>query len=267
MLRKLVASAAAALGLAVASTSPAAAIVGGTPATTSVRSSVVSIQAQGLFGWSHVCGGVLIDANTVITAAHCVNGWSASQLKVGFGGLDRNRLPHSRLIISVHGHPRWNAETFADDVAVLKMAQPVSESATVHFARLATHDPEPGAQARVTGWGKTQEGSPTLPTALHTVQLPITTRATCQADYSGPNLNIGGDENNPLEGLTPVVGDGNLCAGYPQGGKGTCNGDSGDPLVVNGTVVGILSWSRGCAQANSPAVFSSVAHYRHFLTA
>lgn len=39
-------------------------------------------------------------------------------------------------------------------------------------------------------------------------------------------------------------------------------GDSGGPLVVNGTQVGVVSWSvKPCAVAPYPGVFSKVSSY------
>lgn len=71
-----------------------------------------------------------------------------------------------------------------------------------------------------------------------------------------------------------------VCAGVEGGGKGQCNvwiiisslphsftffffqGDSGGPLTVNGTQVGIVSWSvKPCTIAPYPGVFAKVSSY------
>jgi trypsin len=57
-----------------------------------------------------------------------------------------------------------------------------------------------------------------------------------------------------------------ICAGVPGGGKDACQGDSGGPLVVGSQLVGIVSWGVGCALANYPGVYSSVASLRTFIT-
>ena len=35
----------------------------------------------------------------------------------------------------------------------------------------------------------------------------------------------------------------NICGGVIEGGKGQCSGDSGGPMLVDGVLVGIVSWS------------------------
>lgn len=58
-------------------------IVGGTTASTAEFPYIVSLSKNSL----HFCGGVLLNAYTVITAAHCTVGQSASAVKVRAGSL------------------------------------------------------------------------------------------------------------------------------------------------------------------------------------
>lgn len=59
-----------------------------------------------------------------------------------------------------------------------------------------------------------------------------------------------------------------ICAGnFGQDGKYTCNGDSGGPMTVNGTLIGITSWGYGCRRPNYPGVFTRVPYFREWIDA
>jgi hypothetical protein len=63
-----------------------------------------------------------------------------------------------------------------------------------------------------------------------------------------------------------------VCAGYQEGGKGSCFGDSGGPLVCKNATsglwqqVGITNWgSRPCAVPNRPSVYARVTRYLEWI--
>ncbi|BHF57770.1 Transmembrane protease serine 5 [Sparganum proliferum] len=98
----------------------------------------------------------------------------------------------------------------------------------------------------VAGWGKTEDQS-VSPTVRDLV-VPVLDVEVCNksAAYSGH------------------VTDAMLCAGHLEGGKDACQGDSGGPLMCrkatedSWTLVGIVSFGKGCAEAGVPGIYSRV---------
>jgi trypsin len=143
-------------------------IVGGVAAAQGDLPFIVSVQVSG----SHLCGGTLVNANTVISAAHCYYGRSTSGLGVRAGSLVSSRLYNpnrhetniasqnrgsggvTATISSVRLHPNYNDDTSDYDMAVLKLSSPISTSSTISYATLAAAGSDPAAGSTVTtaGW-------------------------------------------------------------------------------------------------------------------
>ncbi|KAF5024518.1 hypothetical protein F66182_3458 [Fusarium sp. NRRL 66182] len=226
-------------------------IVGGEQASAAEFPFIVSLQRRQ--DGFHFCGGTLINANTVLTAAHCSTR-AASTLQIRAGSNNRNSGGVLSRVTSVTVHPSYNSgATYNNDVAIWKLATPIPTSSTVAYARLAASgsDPAAGSLATVSGWGDTIEDGNNGPVQLRKVSVPIVSRASCRAQYD-----------------TPSITTNMFCAGYPEGGRDSCQGDSGGPLVDSSrTLIGVVSWGFGCARPNAPGVYARVGSLRSWIDA
>ncbi|KAJ4368850.1 hypothetical protein N0V83_005932 [Neocucurbitaria cava] len=225
-------------------------IVGGGASTQGNFPFIVSLQKNG----AHFCGGSLLNANTVVTAAHCAVGQTASTLKVRAGSLNRNSGGTLVGVSSIVVNPGYVSSTYDADVAIFKLSTSIPTSSTISYATLPASgsDPAAGTTSTVAGWGTLTEGGSTLPTTLQQVDVPIVSRTTCRADYG-------------QSAITTNM----ICAGLTAGGKDSCQGDSGGPLINTSTrvLIGLVSWGDGCAEPNKPGVYTRVAAVLSFINA
>lgn len=60
-----------------------------------------------------------------------------------------------------------------------------------------------------------------------------------------------------------------ICAGFIEGGKDACYGDSGGPLTfengIKPILVGLVSFGRGCGTPNSPGVYARITAARDWI--
>ncbi|USP77425.1 hypothetical protein yc1106_04699 [Curvularia clavata] len=229
---------------------PEESIVGGTSAAAGEFPFIASMQVGG----RHICGGTIINRNTIVTAAHCsvssVIG-SVSNLRVRLGSLSTTSGGTTSAISAVYVHPSYNPDSQDFDIAIWKLSTPISAGGNIAYASLAASgsDPASGSTVTVAGWGATREGG-SASSSLLKVSVPVVARSTCQSQYSSETIS------------TNMV-----CAGQTSGGKDSCQGDSGGPLVdASKTLVGVVSWGYGCARPNLPGVYSRVGSLRSFIT-
>ena len=207
-------------------------IVGGEDAGTDEFPFVAKI----IYGGSRVgCTGSLISSDKVLTAGHCVDGYSLENISVGFGSF-RNRGPVSsatRIVL----HPNYSTQE--NDLAVIEFDPPVK----IQPVRILDAKEElkyvPGvAWGFAVGWGRTSASGGSSPSTLKKVAVPIYTQPHCLEALR--DLRREGKDPQP-----PAVKPGTLCAG--QENRAVSSGDSGGPLLIQ-TIegwaqVGVLSQS------------------------
>jgi trypsin len=237
------------------------------------------------------CGGVIVDATHVITAAHCLAGGGHGRGSVsreiavlaGSSRLDRPDPGSVRdQVASVSVDPKYNPYTNDYDVGVITLARALWSGASTPslgganaIAPLSIDDAAvagygealftPTAIATVSGWGDTNpspSGAPHYPGALRASRVPLISEGLCREAYASIEQSI-----------TPRM----ICAGDSYRSRAdSCYGDSGGPLVVDGDspghppgdymLVGLVSFGNGCAQPGFAGVYTriadpAIAHY------
>jgi len=202
---------------------------------------------QGQSGWGHFCGGTILDAKTVMCAAHCfTKDQSMSGYYIAAGMTDRKDNNAQKIEIA---NGVWNAAMpyvgNNNDFIILKLKSALTFNDKVGAACLPepSHAPDAtGQTCFVSGWGTLQSGASGLPDDLQWVAVPTVTNAQCNQAYNG-------------------ITDSMICAGLPTGGKDSCQGDSGGPFICRNddgkaVLTGVVSFGIGCALADYPGVYA-----------
>lgn len=208
----------------------------------------------------YACGGAIIDGKWILTAAHCTRNEndipiSSSLMSVTVGTTDPYYSGGGKkyYVSEVIVHENYKKSTLENDIALLKLKDSINFSNAkpikiITAKNVAEGAADPGVMAWLAGWGLIRVTPNIFPVSLQKVQLPVVsnTQAAIVYDYLPAS---------------------DIMAGYKNGNKDACNGDSGGPLIVpvedEYKIAGIVSW--GSQSCNSYGGYTRVSMFEKWI--
>ncbi|MDO8187606.1 trypsin-like serine protease [Conexibacter sp. JD483] len=205
------------------------AIVGGQQIPVTTAPWQVFVEATASRTSVYDCGGSILNATTILTAAHCVidpatgQRFTAARLTVLAGTATADgRSGVMRDVADIRIHPYYQAaagRVAPDDVAVLTLSGSLAFSTAIQPIGLVAPGAYPavGTATTITGFGRQVAGG-TPDRRLYALGTAIGDPLACGADANA------------------IV----LCVSSPAGSA--CEGDSGGPIVAGGVLLGVASF-------------------------
>lgn len=241
------------------------AIIGGQDAQAGAWPSTVALvrnNNQSLF-LRQFCGANQISDRWAVTAAHCMYDAfglpidpSLVKVAVGFDDLANESDATELVVTNIILHPQYNVNdpSSPHDLALIEYANESPQPSMPLYNGDANN--AEGENSIVVGWGSndfSNPNQPLFPSMLNQVSVPLVSREVC----------------NLPESYDGLITDGQICAGLPQGGRDSCVGDSGGPLMVlqggEFRQVGVVSYGRGCAEPGFYGVYTRLAYYADWI--
>lgn len=207
-----------------------AAFYNGQNATLSEFPAVIAgLRAGGTRPQGQTCTGSVIAPRKILIAAHCAD--AAGEKSFLYGLDDLNAGGGTRVaVVDYKKHPKYVNFDQGYDVAVVTTAADIPVAGG-QYAQVATSADagleRPGGSGLGFGYGKKDFDDTSRDVTLDKATLPV-------VDGSQVCNGVGA-------GFKPAT---MVCAGYADGRTTILPGDSGGPLIVQGKVIGVASWSR-----------------------
>ncbi|XP_066538995.1 mannan-binding lectin serine protease 2-like isoform X2 [Hoplias malabaricus] len=217
---------------------------------------------------SYRAGAFIIGEKWIMTAAHNLNSYSTTlsiediMAYVGHNNYKEKDKFIALNISSVYIHPQYNNSdglNFDNDIALIKLNTPITFSEKVRPLCLPPEAAEKVYSGWVSGFGLSSRDFSKPETILQYVQLPVVDEEICKKsiEYEKKGKRI-------LKNIPPIT-DNMFCAGFEEGEKDACHGDSGSAFVAEKDGVhwamGIVSWGLDCGKKGLYGIYTRIPRY------
>lgn len=210
------------------------------------------------------CGGSVLDATHILTAAHCVYDISDFNIANTKVAIDANNAQEmfsvQRVAVKNIYYPsNYDDSTLINDVAVLELSQPLPTFSSSHSVNLGDSSNQGyravGKTFTILGYGRLDSNTQNSNIEFMKAEVTYVSPGDCNiwANFTTSNKQIC-TEGKPINGSNLVTA--------------TCQGDSGGPLVWNGVQIGIVSFGPavcGDETLASQSVFTDVSQYKDWI--
>ncbi|XP_047394050.1 serine protease 57 [Sciurus carolinensis] len=221
-------------------------IIGGREVTPHSRPYMASVS----FGGQHHCGGFLLRARWVVSAAHCFSDRDPRAGLVVLGAHTLHPAEPTRQVFGIAAvawHPDFQPATHTNDICLLRLNSSAVLGPAVGLLRLPGRGatlPAAGERCRVAGWGSVSDFEESPP-GLMEAEVRVLGLDVCNRSWRGQ--------------LSPTM----LCTrSGDQRRRGFCSADSGGPLVCRDRAHGLVSFSGlWCGDPKTPDVYTQVSAF------